>query len=434
MNRLIQIVVLYVLPIVLVACQSTPAPAVSSTVSIPTLPAASPTASIPTLPDGTIVIRNGTVIDGTGAEPILNGLVAIKDGEIIAVGAETQFRIPQGTQVIDAQGGSILPGFIDAHTHILENTGTTQAALGRWLQAGVTTVRDLGSRYGKNTSSLSIAALKQRLITYGNKVPTVVIAGPIMTAPDGYPVPVFGKSMALEVANANEARQGAEQLLTNGADEIKIAVESGSPTQPFPKLSLEQVKAITEIAHQKGTRVSAHVMHPQDAQIALDGGVDDLAHMILFGEMPDALIQQMVNQNIWLVPTLVVEDNMASSLGLNDKQKKQFLEFRLDTFHRYLAAGGRVALGSDFGNSGIPEGMPLPELQRMVEFGMTPMQVIVAATSHAAQVCNLGKRLGTLEMGKQADIIVVKGNPIEDIQAMKEVIIVIKNGEVVIQP
>jgi hypothetical protein len=91
MKRLIQVLALYVLPIMLVACQPTSAPAVS------------PTASIPTLPDGSIVIRNGTVIDGTGAEPILNGLVAIKDSEIVAVGAETQFRIPQDAQVIDAQ-------------------------------------------------------------------------------------------------------------------------------------------------------------------------------------------------------------------------------------------------------------------------------------------------------------------------------------------
>jgi imidazolonepropionase-like amidohydrolase len=391
------------------------------------------------LPDGAIVIRNGTVIDGTGTEPILNGLVAIKDGEIVAVGAETQFRIPQGAQVIDAQGGSILPGFIDVHTHILNYAGTRQADLGRWLQAGVTTVRDLGSSYGQNPplfSSLSITALKQRLREYGNQVPTVVIAGPIMTAPGGHPVPKWGKSLALEVADVNEARQGAEQLLADGADVIKIAVESGPPQQPYPKLSLEQVKAITEIAHQKGTRVTAHVMRPEDAQIALDGGVDELAHMILWGKMPDALIQQMVSRNIWLVPTLVVEDedSKASSLGLNDEEQKQFLELRLDNFHRYLAAGGQVAMGSDYGNSGIPDGMPLPELQRMVEFGMTPMQVIVAATSHAAQVCNLGKRLGTLETGKQADIIVVKGNPIKDIQAMKEVIIVIKNGEVVIQP
>jgi imidazolonepropionase-like amidohydrolase len=422
MNRLIKVLALHVLLVASAACQSTP------------VPAASPTASVLTLPDGIIVIHNGTVIDGTGAEPIPDGLVAIKGSEIIAVGTQEQFRIPPNAQVIDAQGGSILPGFIDAHTHILENTGTTQVALGRWLQAGVTTVRDLGSRYGKNTSSLSIAALKQRLRGYGNTIPTIVIAGPIVTAPGGYPVPVFGKQIALEVADTDEARQGAEQLLADGADEIKIAISSGSSTQTFPELSLEQVKAITEIAHQKGTRVSAHVMRVEEAQIAIEGGVDDLAHMILFGEMPDALIQQMVNQHTWLVPTLVVEDSMVSNAGLNDEQMKQFLELRLDNFHRYLATGGQVAMGSDFGNPGIPEGMPLPEMQRMVEFGMSPMQVIVAATSHAAQVCNLGNQLGTLEMGKQADIVIVKGNPIEDILAMKDVIGVIKNGEIIVQP
>jgi imidazolonepropionase-like amidohydrolase len=386
------------------------------------VPTASPTPSIPTLPGGALVVRNGTVIDGTGAGPILNGLVAIQDGEIIAIGPETQFQIPQEAQVVDAQGGTILPGFIDAHTHIFESAGTTQAVLNRWLRAGVTTVRDLGSRYGKDAPSLSIAAFKQQLAAYGNTIPTIVIAGPIMTAPGGYPVPMLGRGSALEVANAEEARQEAERLLADGADEIKIAVESGGPQQPFPALTLEQVKAITEVAHRQGTRVSAHVMHPQDAQVAIDGGVDDLAHKVLFGEMPDELIQQMVERNVWLVPTLVVEDDLAADVGLTDEQMKEFVEIMQDGLRRYLAAGGKVAMGSDFGaTERIPQGMPLPELQRMVEFGMTPMQVIMAATSHAAQVCNLGDRLGTLEVGKQGDVIVVRDNPLEEIEAMGEV-------------
>jgi imidazolonepropionase-like amidohydrolase len=424
MRRLVQVLVLYALFTMVVACQSAPVPTVS------------PTASKPTLPGGVIVVRNGAVIDGTGGGPIPGGLVAIRGGEIIAVGPEAQFQIPQDGQVVDAQGGTILPGFIDAHTHIFESAGTTQAVLNRWLRAGVTTVRDLGSRYGKGPPSLSIAAFKQQLAAYGNTVPTIVIAGPIMTAPGGYPVLTSGTYMVLEVADVEEARQETERLLADGADEIKIAVESYDPQQPLPVLTLEQVKAIAEVAHQHGTRVSAHVTRPQDAQVAIDGGVDDLAHKILFGKTSDELIQQMVSHGVWLVPTLVVEDEMADDLlGLTDEQMKEFVEIMQDGFRRYLAAGGKVAMGSDFGaTERIPQGMPLPELQRMVEFGMTPMQVIVAATSHAAQVCNLGDRLGTLETGKQGDVIVVKGNPLEEIQAMGEVIIVIKNGEVIVQP
>jgi len=429
MRRLVQVLALYALLTMVVACQSAP------------VPTASPTASKPILPGGVIVVRNGAVIDGTGAGPILDGLVAIRDGEIIAVGTEAQFQIPQDAQVVDAQGGTILPGFIDAHTHIFESAGTTQAVLNRWLRAGVTTVRDLGSRYGKGPSSLSIAAFKQKLAAYGNTVPTIVIAGPIMTAPGGYPVPIFGRGSALEVADVEKARQETERLLADGADEIKIAVASGNPQQPFPVLTLEQVEAITEVAHRHGTRVSAHVTRPYDAQIAIDGGVDDLAHQILVGKISDELIQQdelirqMVERDVWLVPTLVEEDDLAADAGLTDEQMKEFVEIRQDGLRRYLAAGGKVAMGSDFGaTERIPQGMPLPELQRMVEFGMTPMQVIVAATSHAAQVCNLGDRLGTLETGKQADVIVVRGNPLEEIQAMGEVIIVIKNGEVIVQP
>ncbi len=348
-----------------------------------------------TLPSGVMVIRNGTIVDGTGRAPVQNGLVAIQAGHIVAVGPEAQFRIPGDAHIVDAQGGTILPGLIDAHAHVLYNTGTTQAGLGRWLRAGVTTIRDLGSQCGApDVPALSIAALKQRLAAYGNTVPTLVIAGPLVTAPGGYPVPTLGHRMTLEVASVDEARQGVERLLADGADEVKIAVESWDPKHPLPTLSSEQVKAIVEIAHRKGTRVSAHVMRVADAQVALEGGVDDLAHLVFWNKLPDETIQQMVSHNTLLVPTLVIEDGMP----------------------------------------GISEGLPLPELQRMVEFGMTPMQVIVAATSHAAQVCNLGQRLGTLEASKQADIVVVKGDPLANIQAMRDIVIVVKNGEVIVRP
>ena len=394
---------------------------------------ASAQTAAPAAPAAPIALKAARLFDATTGTLRTNGVVIVQGDKIVASGSDTP--IPAGAQVIDLGDATLLPGFIDAHTHIFESAGTTQAVLSRWLRAGVTTVRDLGSRYGKDAPSLSIAAFKQRLAAYGNTVPTIVIVGPIMTAPGGYPVPMLGRGSALEVANAEEARQEAERLLADGADEIKIAVESGGPQQPFPALTLEQVKAITEVAHRQGTRVSAHVMHPQDAQVAIDGGVDDLAHQILFGKISDELIQQMVERDVWLVPTLVEEDDLAADVGLTDEQMKEFVEIRQDGLRRYLAAGGKVAMGSDFGaTERIPQGMPLPELQRMVEFGMTPMQVIVAATSHAAQVCNLGDRLGTLETGKQADVIVVRGNPLEEIQAMGEVIVVIKNGEVIAQP
>ena len=418
MRRLIHILVLCTSLVVLGACQNMPGPVV-------------PPQTI--LPSGVTIVHNGTVIDGTGAAPIPEGLVAIQDGTIINVGPETQFVVPDNAQVLDAKGGTILPGIIDAHTHILENAGST-LALALWLQHGVTTVRDLGSRYGTGeVPSLNIAALKRRLAEAGNTIPTVVVAGPIVTAPGGYPVPVWGSRLALQVANVKEARQAATRLLVAGADGLKIALTEGPTPHPWPTLTPEQVATITQVAHAHGTWVSVHVTRTSDADIAVANGVDDLAHLPV-DTMSDELIQQMIVRDVLLVPTLVVEDGFRIHAHYPEDEWERVLKMRQDNIHRFLSAGGRVALGSDYGNPGIPPGMPVSEMQRMLDTGMTPMQVIVAATQHAAQACGLGDRLGTLEAGKQGDVIAIDGNPLRDMQVMGDVIIVIKAGEVIVQP
>jgi len=360
-----------------------------------------------------------------------DGLVAIKRDRIVAVGSESTFRIPGDAKLIDANGGTILPGFIDSHTHILANAGT-QAGLAIWLRAGVTTVRDLGSQYGYlDQPSLSVASLKRRLGSYGNMVPKVVIAGPIITAVGGYPS-ATSPSMAMQVGDAAQARTAAEHLLGEGADELKIAVTSGGPTGLIPRLSLDQVRAVTQVAHTHGTRVSAHVMWSFDAQEAVNGGVDDLAHLVLNGRLSDAMIRQMVEGDVYLVPTLVAEDRIVSRSSASAAVKFELEAARMDNLQRFLTSGGLVALGSDYGNPGVQAGMPMAELQRMLDFGMTPMQIIVAATHNAAAVVNRGSEIGTLEVEKQADIIVVNGDPLQDIEAMEHVALVMKNGEIVI--
>jgi imidazolonepropionase-like amidohydrolase len=312
--------------------------------------------------------------------------------------------------------------------------GGSTSNLAEWLRAGVTTIRDLGSEYGTDElPSHDIVALKKRLAEAGNTIPTVVVAGPILTAPDGYPIPSGGRRIALEVPSVEEARQAATRLLASGADGLKIAVQRGTALRRLPTLTSEQVAAITQAAHARHTWVSAHIIDPEDAARAVANGVDDLAHAPVI-KMPDELIRQMVARDVLLIPTLVAEGGFRANLSYTDRERAVALDATRYNLQRFLAAGGKVALGSDFGSGRMRLGMPLLELQSMVNVGMTPMQVIAAATRYAAQACGLQDRLGTLEAGKRADVIVVKGDPLKDIQAMKDVMIVIKGGEVIVQP
>jgi imidazolonepropionase-like amidohydrolase len=391
-------------------------------------------APINELPPGATIVHHGTLIDGRGGDPIPAGLIAFQDGSIIAVGPESAFQIAAEAQLINAQGGTILPGVIDAHNHILENSGSLQSNLDQWLQSGVTSMRDLGSRYGTADSpSLRISAIQERLAGLGSRAPTVLIAGPIITAPGGYPSATFPVG-ALEVDGVAAARQAAQSLIDQGADVIKIAVESGSPADPMPTLSLAQVQAITSTAHEQGLRVTAHVNHVQDAQLAVEGGVDELAHSIPFGHLPDELIEQMAAQKIAILPTLLALDRSLSRLDFSEQQWQRLVEQWQDNLIRFVAAGGQIALGSDYGVQGVPAGMPVDEMALMVDFGLTPMQVIQASTSSAAAMLGMKEQLGTLEVGKQADIIVVDGDPLTDIQTMAKVIVVIKDGQLILEP
>jgi len=309
--------------------------------------------------------------------------------------------------------------------------------LDNWLQDGVTTMRDLGSQYGTEdqADSLSIANFKSHLAESGNSIPTILIAGPLITAPGGYPMTAFGDriggNISLEVGDAEEAQQTAEFLLSDGADGLKVVVDSGPIPRPWPTLNLEQVMALTETAHKHGKRVTAHVTKVDDAKIAADGGVDDLAHLPL-ETMPDELVAQLVEQDIVIIPTLhAVNHNMKSRFS--DEEWSRVLEIRQKNLQKFLDQGGRIALATDYPN-GSPQGMPVPEMLLMQEAGMTPMQILVSATQNAAVSIGLDEEIGTLERGKEADIIVVGGDPLQDITVMNDVTVVINNGEIILQP
>ena len=363
-------------------------------------------------PGARLALINGTLIDGTGAAAVEDAVLAVgRDGKIVAVGRLGEAPIPSETTVIDIKGATMLPGFINAHVHDAYSGPNLEA----WAAAGVTTVRDEAI----NDQSFNLAVLMARRDGEWNRprYARLVSAGWMITAPGGY-----GR---LAVASAEEARQCVAAELDAGADLIKVAVEDGiAGRTDLPVLSAEALTAAVAAAHERGARVSAHITDARFLQTVVSAGVDDAAHAT-WDAVPDALFQDMISRRIAMVPTLTVFDayNSLTSAQVNVR--------------RFTALGGEVALGSDY--TDIPQnsfphfelGMPMHEIECLAGAGLSARQIILAATRNAARVCGLSQELGTLEVGKTADVLVVNGDPLMNLAALLDVRLVIHSGEII---
>jgi imidazolonepropionase-like amidohydrolase len=369
-----------------------------------------PAATIPSS-QADLVITNGTLIDGTGDEPLPGATLILGNGRILAVGPSSQVTIPAGVKVVDLGGGYILPGFINAHVH----DGFDENRLQTWAQAGVTTVRDEGILSSSSQLSTQIA-LRDRLAG-SNQYARLVTVGYMITVPEGY-----GE---LQVTSTKDAQKQVNMELDAGVDMIKLAMEDGyGGTTNLPLLSTNELSAIVTTAHQRGVLVTAHITEAKYLQQVVDAGVDDAAH-IPWDEISPSLIQQMIAQDIYAVTTLTVMDAYGAIQGASANLR--LLE----------DAGVQIAMGSDY--TRIPQngfdhfelGMPVHELDLMHAAGLTPMQIIVASTRNAAHVCGLEEELGTLEQGKLADILILGADPLQDLSALTQVKMVIHNGEII---
>jgi imidazolonepropionase-like amidohydrolase len=359
-----------------------------------------------TYESATLALTNGTLIDGTGADPLAGAIVLLGGDKILAVGAADSVEVPAGVTTVDLGGATILPGFINAHVH----RGFNKANLEAWAQGGVTTVRDEG------TSSAQLANLKafQAELSADPNYARLVSAGVMLAVPGGYG--------DLYVNSADEARQAVLTEVEQGVDAIKVAMEDGyAGTSGLPKLTPEELKAIVTAAHEKGLPVSGHITQGAYIQPLLDAGVDDIAHLAYDFINPDTL-KQMVEQDIVWIPTFTVFRNYGAPVTALKDNLRQFLEL-----------GGKVALGNDYGG-GTGEfemGLPMYEIQMMSQSGMTPMQVILAGTKNAAHALRLDAEIGSIEPGKSADILIVDGNPLDDLQVLAKVKMVIHNGTII---
>ena len=407
-----------------------------------------------------IAIRCGRVIDGKSEAPVNNAVILIEGERITAIGANV--RVPAGAEVIDLTNATVLPGLIDSHTHLLQNYDgalggddtnmiltVTQmstakrallgAAMGREdLEAGITTVRDLGNS-GYNGDVALRDAIREGWVTG----PRIVASTRALAAAGGQ----FGEVSAATqkiieqeytvISGVEEARRAVRQAFYDGADCIKVIVNTGARV-----VSLDEMKVIVEEAHRVNRKVAAHAIGDLATRIAAEAGVDSIEHAYI---VPDDVLKMMADKKIFLVPTdgpldtyldIFVKTKHPSAEDLERMRADlgRFLKGSRDRLARAVKAGVRIAAGSDmyYQLPGLTRGQAsLTMLRAYAESGMTPMQIIQAATINAAELLGAQHRLGSIEAGKVADLIAVSDDPLKDIAALEHVRFVMKGGTLI---
>jgi len=401
-------------------------------------------------------IRAGTLIDGTGGAPIKNAVILVQGGRITAVGAGV--AVPGGATVIDLSGFTVLPGFIDAHVHLAGRTigdGGWQhsrltempsqlALLGaahaqQTLEAGFTTVRVVGSAaYGD-------VALRNAINAGWIPGPRIVAAGVSFGIRGGHCDETNGLqpgALGYEAGVAEGVADGVEEVrnavryaVKYGADVIKICATGGvlslTDSVGVQQYTEEEMRAIVETATQLDRRVAAHAHGTAGIKAAVRAGVTSIEH----GSMLDAeAVRMMKEKGTWLVPTLLAGftvESLATAGRLPPPIAAKALAIaprQHTSFKLALDGGVRIALGTDAGV--MRHGTNAREFGLMVRYGMTPMQAIVAGTSNGATLLGLEAEVGTIAAGKRADVVAVRGDPIQNIALLERVDFVMKDGVV----
>ncbi len=418
-----------------------------------------------------------TVIDGSGRPPLADATLLVADGRIAGLGPRASLTVPPEARRVEVAGKWIIPGLIDAHIHFFQSGGLytrpdivdlraarpygeevsrvkaeLRATLARYLASGVTAVADVGGPMWNFEV--------RRIARAARLAPRVAVAGPLLAtqAPAALatPDPAIVRIDSPEAARAEVRRQ-----LAHRPDLVKIWFV-------FPKRDLAAdlawVRAAIDEAHAAGVRVAVHATQRRVAEAVIAAGADILAHSVRDRPLNDALLAEMKAKGVIYTPTLLVgprynevfarrvplagierrlgDPRAIASLGDFDTLPRDMVPRRRRLSHttgrrasrnlrRAAAAGITIAAGSDAGNIGTLHGPSLHrELELMVAAGLTPMQVIVAATRGGAAVMGRSADLGTLEPGKRADLVILDADPLADIRNTRRIHRVLKGGEI----
>ncbi len=405
---------------------------------------------------GTIALRAARVLDGTGTAPIDNGVVIVTDDKIVAVGKQGAVTIPAGARVIDLGDATLLPGFVDAHTHIIgrelndaraddaavrdfESTGAIigVANAQKTLLAGFTTIRNVGA---PNFDDMALRNAISQGFVIG---PRMQNAGHAIGITGGHcdengfkPGLMDGDPRTGIADGVDQVRAAVRYQAKYGADVIKTCATGGVLSEGdavgVPQYTYEELKALVDEATKLDRKVAAHAHGTEGIKIAVRADVASIEHGSFLDEEG---AKMMAQRGTFLVPTLSAGETveLAAKAGVLKGLKAQKALDAAAAMRNGVKIAVRnnvpIALGTDAGVGA--HGTNGREFVLMVEWGgMTPMQSIVAGTSNGARLLGWENRIGSLTAGKLADIVAVPGNPLKDIHVMERPSFVMKNGYV----
>jgi imidazolonepropionase-like amidohydrolase len=396
-----------------------------------------------------VAIRAGQLIDGSGGTPIPGAVILIENETIKAVGPDV--TIPADAEIIDLSKWTVLPGLIDCHTHITMEPSDYYESLFRrspidaavmahlyaraTLEAGFTTIRDLGA------AEFVDVALRNAINRGDVPGPRMQVATLALGSTGGHN-DLSGFSPYLKFTTFSGVADGAEDLrkairfqVKYGADVIKVMASAGVLSEEesvgAPQYSQEEMNAAVQEATMWGRKVAAHAHGPEAIKRALRAGVASVEHASLIDDEGLALAKE---KGAWLVMDIYNDDYiLAEYKRLGFPQKTLEKEARIgrlqrENFRKAVQAKVKLAFGTDAGV--YPHGWNAKQFAKMVEWGMTPMQAIQAATARAAELLDWSDRVGSIAPGHFADVIAVRGNPLQNISELEHVAFVMEGGKI----